>query len=102
MFKAQKRGSGLAIQTVLIATGCKQWLSRRSAYFQHLTISASVATLPGLVVLTTQQLGAKVSTTIVSEAPALVPRVQSHTIRPPIPCQANVLQDRGETNAGQW
>ena len=71
-----------------------------------LSVSASVATLPGMVVLTTVCNVVTFSKGIHNflvpyKVPAPVPRVQGQTIGPFILHQANRLQDRGDPNASQ-
>ena len=74
-------------------------------YFRHLSVSASVATLPGIAALTMYVVtfckGVH-NCRVPCKAPASVPGVQGQTIGPSIFRQANGLKDRAETNAGKW
>jgi len=74
-------------------------------YFRHLSVSASVATLPGIAALTINVVtfckGVH-NCRVPYKPPASVPEVQGQTTGPSsIFRQANGLKDRGETNAGQ-
>ena len=64
---AQKRGSGLIIQTSgFDCNWLKAIIASKPLYFRHFSVSASVTILPGIAALTMQWLSAKVSTTVAS------------------------------------
>jgi len=103
---AQERGSRLAIHTTSGFDCNCHWLK--------VIIVKEVIVFPAFVGLSVSCCTASIAAPYVVafsrgihncripyKAPMLVPRVQSQTIRPSIPCQANGLQDKGETNAGQ-
>jgi len=72
-------------------------------YFRNLSVSASVATLPGLAALCSgfQQTYPQFSRPIQGSCRYTKGSESNETIRSSISRQAHSLQDRGETNAGQ-
>jgi len=102
---AQEGGSGLAINTSgFDCNWLKVVLVKKVIAFPafiSLSISCYTAWYSGTDYAVTFCKGIH-NCRVSYKAPTPVPRVQGQTIWPSILCQANRLQDRGETNAGQW